>query len=116
MSNPSVVLSKDTIFVDELIRENARLVIQREADQQLIRDLRERASSEELEQRLAEALMTCDVAKVEANQAAAKLQKAVSALHGVMAGADPCKVCLKKCRMGDSCVPQWVGLEPGGGE
>lgn len=49
MSDSSIVLSKDTIFVDELIRENARLTVQHEADQAQIRELRERASSDELE-------------------------------------------------------------------
>lgn len=32
----SIVMDKETIFTDELIRENARLTVQHEADQQRI--------------------------------------------------------------------------------
>ena len=110
MSDSSIVLSKDTVFVDELIRENARLTVQHEADQAQIRELRERASSDELEARLGEALAACDTAKLEAQQSVTKLHRAVADLHVVMAGGDPCKVCVNKCKMGDHCQPRWNGL------
>ena len=32
MSNPTVILNGDQVYCDELIRENARLTIQHEAD------------------------------------------------------------------------------------
>lgn len=32
MSNPTVILNGDQIYCDELIRENARLTVQHEAD------------------------------------------------------------------------------------
>lgn len=39
-----------------------------------------------------------------------KLLRAVSDLHFVMAGGDPCKVCGKVCMMGTTkCEPVWKG-------
>ena len=34
MNNPTVILNGDQVYCDELIRENARLTIQHEVDQQ----------------------------------------------------------------------------------
>lgn len=34
MNNPTVILNGDRVYCDELIRENARLTIQHEVDQQ----------------------------------------------------------------------------------
>ncbi len=47
----SIVTDKDTIFVDELIRENARLTVQHEADHQIILALSDRV--EQLEKEVA---------------------------------------------------------------
>lgn len=47
-----------------------------------------------------------------ARAAEAMLAKAVEDLHFVMAGGDPCKVCTKKCLMGEgNCKPVWRGEE-----
>ena len=40
MSNPTVILNGDQVYCDELIRENARLTIQHEADRQKMEALR----------------------------------------------------------------------------
>ena len=40
MSNPTMILNGDQIFCDELIRENARLTVQHEADVQRMKELR----------------------------------------------------------------------------
>ena len=39
MSNPTMILNGDQIFCDELIRENARLTVQHEADVQRMKEL-----------------------------------------------------------------------------
>ncbi len=36
MSSPIAILNGDQVYLDELIRENARLTVQHEADQQRI--------------------------------------------------------------------------------
>lgn len=43
----------------------------------------------------------------------AKLASAVKALHYVMSGGDACKVCGKRCKMGEPCAPVWNGAEGG---
>ena len=106
----SIVMSKETIFTDELIRENARLTIQQEVDRQKI---------EALEQRVAD--QAENIASLEAHSYAredfdnllhykSQLLKAIADLRFVMAGGDPCKVCGKKCMMGEgNCQPVWRG-------
>ena len=109
-SAPSVMLNGDQIFVDELIRENARLTIQHEADQQVIRDLRQRAAMEELEAMVDKAKADYEVARQEAQALDARLRRAIADLHFVMAGGDPCKVCTVGCLMGaGDCKPVWKG-------
>lgn len=109
-SAPSVMLNGDQIFVDELIRENARLTIQHEADQQVIRDLRQRAATEELEAMVGKAKADYEVASQEAQALNARLLRAIADLHFVMAGGDPCKVCTVGCLMGTgNCKPVWRG-------
>lgn len=109
-SAPSVMLNGDQIFVDELIRENARLTIQHEADQQVIRDLRQRAATEELEAMVDKAKADYEVARQEAQALDARLRRAIADLHFVMAGGDPCKVCTVGCLMGaGDCKPVWKG-------
>ncbi len=109
----SIVTDKDTIFVDELIRENARLTVQHEADRQHIEKLTERLEMVESEAAAhAEAVAACAEAKAQQQSAEAMLAKAVADLHFVMAGGDPCKVCAVKCLMGEgNCKPVWHGEE-----
>ena len=109
-SAPSVMLNGDQVFVDELIRENARLTIQHEADQQVIRDLRQRAATEELEREAGDLKKDLDRASQEAQALNARLLRAIADLHFVMAGGDPCKVCTVGCLMGaGDCKPVWKG-------
>lgn len=114
----SIVTDKDTIFVDELIRENARLTVQHEADllraDQLVAELEEVKAAVPSAQ---EALEACGcaqdrarIAEVKLGKSEAMLRKAVADLHFVMAGGDPCKVCTVKCAFGEgTCKPVWRG-------
>jgi len=116
----SIVTDKDTIFVDELIRENARLTVQAEAGQQYRRELEEAVS--QLKQKndalasraeLAEGDLELVKAGLEREKVlAAKLDQVIQDLHFVMAGGDVCKVCKNKCLMGTAdCKPRWKGLD-----
>lgn len=110
MSNPTMILNGDQIFCDELIRENARLTVQHEVDQQKI---------EALEQQVAD--QAENIASLEVHSYAREnfedlqyykkqLIKALADLRYVMAGGDPCKVCAKVCMMGEgNCQPVWRG-------
>lgn len=56
MSNPTVILNGDQVYCDELIRENARLTIQHEADRLTLEQMRKQCvSSEECTAKVAEA-------------------------------------------------------------
>ncbi len=102
-------MAKNT-YIDELIRENARLTIQQEVDRKKI---------EALEQRVAD--QAENIASLEAHSYAredfdnllhykSQLLKAISDLHFVMAGGDACKVCAVKCAFGEgNCKPVWRG-------
>ena len=124
----SIVTDKNTIFVDELIRENARLTVQHEADQQIIDGYKKRAAelealhtktAAEYEDRIAGYKEDLDGLIEAHNQAEEtipalqkKLAKAIADLHFVMAGGDPCKVCTVKCTFGaGNCKPVWSGEE-----
>ena len=110
MNNPTVILNGDQVYCDELIRENARLTVQHEVDQQKI---------EALEQQVAD--QAENIASLEVHSYAREdfenlryykeqLVKALADLRYVMAGGDPCKVCAKKCMMGEgNCQPVWTG-------
>lgn len=51
-------------------------------------------------------------ASARAHTAEKKLAKAIADLHFVMGGGDPCRVCAKKCMMGEgNCTPVWRGEE-----
>ena len=116
----SIVTDKETIFVDELIRKNARLTVQHEADllraDQLVAELDEVKAAVPSAQ---EALEACDRAQNRARTAEAKLAqvnamlaRALDDLHFVMAGGDACKVCACKCTFGTGeCKPVWKGEE-----
>ena len=110
MNNPTVILNGDQVYCDELIRENARLTIQHEVDQQKM---------EALERQIED--QAANIASLEAHSYAREdleeladlrrtVDKAIKDLHFVMAGGDPCKVCAKVCMMGEgNCQPVWTG-------
>lgn len=107
----SIVTDKETIFVDELIRENARLTVQHEADHQRILVLSDRVEMLEAEAATGQdAAERARTAENKLGKADAMLRQAIMDLHIVMAGGDPCRVCAKKCMMGeDNCQPVWIG-------
>ena len=117
----SIVMDKETIFTDELIRENARLTIQVEAERQHRRELEaaldrlkreNKALSDRAEQ--AEGDLGLVAAGLERGKGlASKLDQAIQDLHFVMAGGDACTKCKNKCLMGtaDGCEPRWKGLD-----
>lgn len=118
MSNPTVILNGDQIYCDELIRENARLTVQHEADVQRMRELQaavikaksEAAEIAAVDECVAELEQELKKSEADANSLSAKLAKAIKDLHFVMAGGDPCKVCAKVCMMGEgNCQPEWTG-------
>ena len=104
----SIVMSKETIYTDELIRENARLIVQHEADKLTIERYAKEAE---------EAGAMCNAVQKEAATMKAELDaeraayaKLLKDMHFVMAGGDPCKVCAKVCMMGEgNCQPEWTG-------
>jgi len=97
------------IYMDELVRENARLSVQHEADRQLL-EAQEARLAEQTAEGTSEALAACERAQQRARIAEAKLDKAIKDLLFVMAGGDPCKVCSRKCLMGEgNCSPVWKG-------
>lgn len=113
MSNPVAVLNGDQIYLDELIRENARLTIQHEADHQRILALSDRVEMLEAEAATGQdAAERARTAENELGKADAMLRRAIEDLHFVMAGGDACKVCALKCTFGTGdCKPVWKGEE-----
>lgn len=111
MSNPVAILNGDQIYLDELIRENARLTIQHEADHQQVVALSDRVRALEAEASAdQDAAERARAAENELDRADAMLRRAVEDLHFVMAGGDPCKVCAVKCAFGTGeCKPVWRG-------
>lgn len=109
----SIVTDKETIFTDELIRENARLTIQHEADHQRILALSDRVEMLEAEAATGQdAAERARTAENELGKADAMLRRAIADLHFVMAGGDACKVCALKCTFGTGdCKPVWKGEE-----
>lgn len=96
-------------YMDELIRENARLTIRHEADRMVIEELTEKADLMETAERAAQEAVPL---KIELDKTKALLAKAIADLHFVMAGGDPCKVCTVKCAFGEgNCKPVWRGEE-----
>lgn len=105
----SIVMNKEQIFVDELIRENARLTVQHEADLQVINELSDRVNGLSLE---CEALAAQREAESSSCSAmyAKRLVEAKHVIEWLMAGGDPCKVCAVECYMGaGECEPKWTG-------
>lgn len=113
MSNPTMILNGDQIFCDELIRENARLTVQHEADVQRMKELRAAVIKAEIaavDESVAELERELKKAVADASGLSARLAEAIKDLHFVMAGGDPCKVCAKVCMMGEgNCQPVWTG-------
>lgn len=118
MNSPIAVLNGNQIYLDELVRENARLTVQHEADQQRILALCDQVELLEAEaatgQDAAERARTAEneLGKADAmlRRAGAMLRRAVEDLHFVMAGGDACKVCTVKCAFGEgTCKPVWRG-------
>ncbi len=120
----SIVMDKETIFTiftDELIRENARLTVQLEAERQHRRELEEvvarlKLENEDLSSRAeqTEGDLGLVAAGLEREKVlASKLDQAIHDLHFVMADGDACTVCKNKCLMGtaDACQPRWKGLD-----
>lgn len=106
--NFNMELAKNT-YIDELIRENARLTVQHEADVARLEACEARLS-EAVNDGTREALEACGRAQERARVAEVMLGKAIKDLHFVMAGGDPCKVCAKVCMMGEgNCQPVWTG-------
>lgn len=112
----------DQVYVDELVRENARLTIRHTADHQRILALCDQVEllekenkilSERAEQAERDLSLAAEGMKQE-KDLAAKLDQAIKDLHFVMADdGDACKVCGKKCLMGTDgvCEPRWKGLD-----
>ena len=113
MSNPVAILNGDQIYLDELIRENARLTIQHEADHQRILALSDQVEMLEAEAATGQdAAERARTAENELGKADAMLRRAIEDLHFVMAGGDACKVCALKCTFGTGdCKPVWKGEE-----
>ena len=117
----SIVMDKETIFTDELIRENARLTIQHEADHERILALLDLVK--QLEQENSELSSRAEQTEGDLGLVAAglerekvlssKLDQAIQDLHFVMAGGDACTICKNKCLMGtaDACAPRLKGLD-----
>lgn len=113
MSNPIAILNGDQVYLDELIRENARLTVQHEADQQRILALSDLVEQIEQDNSVtAEAQERARIAEEKLGGVNAMLARAIEDLHFVMAGGDTCKVCALKCTFGTGdCKPVWRGEE-----
>ena len=120
MNNPAAILNGDQVYLEELIRENARLTVQHRADHDTILALSDQVEALEAEAATAKDAeaatayerervyqLECKLADVNA-----MLAKAIEDLHFVMADGDGCKVCTRKCTFGTGeCKPVWRGEE-----
>ena len=117
----AVILNGDQVYMEELIRENARLTVQVEAERQHRRELEavvarlkleNEGLSSRAEQTEGDLGLVADGLERE-NVLASKLNQAIQDLHFVMAGGDACTKCKNKCLMGtaDACEPRWKGLD-----
>ena len=112
MSNPIAILNGDQVYLDELIRENARLTVQHEADLLRADQLEERLASLPSTQDIRQAQERARIAEEKLGGVNAMLARAIEDLHFVMAGGDTCKVCALKCTFGTGdCKPVWRGEE-----
>lgn len=116
-----LILDGDKLYAEELVRENARLTVQVEAERlhgrQMEAELaRLKAENENLSSRVEQAETDLNLAAAGLGREkalASKLDQAIRDLHFVMAGGDACTVCKNKCLMGtaDACEPRWQGLD-----
>lgn len=111
-TNQTAILNGDQIYLEELIRENARLTIRHEADKQMLVDYKETLArrNAEIEALLKSADEQKHVKEAmdRAQYVAAKLAKAEKTIHHLLRGGDPCKVCARDCKMGSGCHdPIW---------
>lgn len=112
MSNPIAMLNGDQVYLDELIRENARLTVQHEADLLRADQLEERLASLPSTQGIRQSQERARIAEEKLGGVNAMLARAIEDLHFVMAGGDACKVCALKCTFGTGeCKPVWRGEE-----
>ena len=112
MSNPIAMLNGDQVYLDELIRENARLTVQHEADLLRADQLEERLASLPSTQDIRQSQERARIAEEKLGGVNAMLARAIEDLHFVMAGGDACKVCALKCTFGTGeCKPVWRGEE-----
>ena len=115
----TVILNGDQVYMEELIRENARLTVLVEAEKRHRRELeaalaRLKHDNEVLSSRAELVEGDLQMAKdgLEREKVlAVKLDQAIQDLHVVMAGGDACTVCGNKCLMGAACEPRWKGLD-----
>ncbi len=116
----TVILNGDRVYTEELVRENARLIIQHEADHQRILALNDLVK--QLEQENGTLSSRAELAEGDLQMVkdglgrekvlAEKLGQAIQDLHVIMAGGDACAVCKNKCLMGaTACEPRWKGLD-----
>lgn len=118
MSNPAVILNGDQIYLEELVRENARLTIQHRADHDTILALSdqveileaEAAAGQDAEATIARERERAYQAERKLADVNAMLARAIEDLHALMAGGDPCEMCTVKCAFGEgNCKPVWRG-------
>ncbi len=123
MSNPAVILNGDQVYVDELIRENARLTVQVEAERRHRKELeaaiaRLKRENDDLNHQVD--TLQADIEGLtqhsdRAEKLSGKIDRAIADLRFVMSGGDACTVCKNKCLMGSGdCKPVWRGEETGG--
>ena len=105
----TVMLNGDQIYTEELIRENARLTVGREADRLRIEELT--AQLEDCAAPLSDEQAAEHEARMTAQQQ--RFDQAVEVIHKLMSGADRCLFCgrTKECKMGDDCRPLWKGAD-----
>lgn len=101
-------LETNRVYYSELIRENARLTVQHEADLQVINGLSDQ--TEQLSGELQEANARAEALDESTTMAqSAFAAKAIETVHFLMGGGDPCTVCIKSCKMGEDCKgPLWT--------
>lgn len=120
MSDQVIILDGGKLYAEELVRENARLTVQVEAERRHRRELeaalsRLKMENESLSGRAeqAEGDLSMAAGLEREKVLASKLDQAIQDLHFVMAGGDACTICKNKCLMGtaDACAPRWKGLD-----
>ena len=121
MKSPVAILNGDQVYMEELVRENARLTVQVEAERQHRQEIeaaltRLKLENETLSDQAGQAAEDLSMAQAGLEREkvlASQLDRAIKDLHFVMADGDACTVCKNKCLMGaaDTCKPRWRGLD-----